>query len=78
MKMRLIILGMSVMSWHFQVCEYRSSFYSDVFNHFRTWHEDTRHLLCQYCLKVFKNSTSYQQHYSRHQVSINYKIMKDK
>ncbi|KAG9345318.1 hypothetical protein JZ751_009864 [Albula glossodonta] len=50
-----------------QVCEYRSSFYSDVYNHFRTWHEDTRHLLCLYCLKVFKNSNSYQQHYIRHQ-----------
>uniref|UniRef100_A0A671L111 Pogo transposable element derived with ZNF domain b n=1 Tax=Sinocyclocheilus anshuiensis TaxID=1608454 RepID=A0A671L111_9TELE len=55
-----------------QVCEYRSSFYSDVFNHFRTWHEDTRHLLCQYCLKVFKHSTSYQQHYNRHQKSTVY------
>uniref|UniRef100_A0A673IVM5 Pogo transposable element derived with ZNF domain b n=1 Tax=Sinocyclocheilus rhinocerous TaxID=307959 RepID=A0A673IVM5_9TELE len=55
-----------------QVCEYRSSFYSDVFNHFRTWHEDTRHLLCQYCLKVFKHSTSYQHHYIRHQKSTVY------
>ncbi|XP_067304352.1 pogo transposable element with ZNF domain isoform X2 [Pseudorasbora parva] len=53
-----------------QVCEYRSSLYSDVFNHFRTWHEDTRHLLCQYCLKVFKHSTSYQQHYIRHQSTV--------
>lgn len=73
-EMRLIIVVVFVMSWYFQVCEYRSSFYSDVFNHFRTWHEDTRHLLCQYCLKVFKHSTSYQQHYNRHQVSINEKL----
>uniref|UniRef100_A0A4W4HC95 Pogo transposable element derived with ZNF domain b n=1 Tax=Electrophorus electricus TaxID=8005 RepID=A0A4W4HC95_ELEEL len=43
-----------------QVCQYRSSFYCDVHNHFRTWHEDTRYLLCVYCLKVFKNSSSYQ------------------
>uniref|UniRef100_A0AAY4E2L0 Pogo transposable element derived with ZNF domain b n=1 Tax=Denticeps clupeoides TaxID=299321 RepID=A0AAY4E2L0_9TELE len=50
-----------------QVCQYRSSFYIDVYNHFRTWHEDTRQLLCLYCLKVFKNSNAYQQHYSRHQ-----------
>uniref|UniRef100_A0A8C9RJY5 Pogo transposable element derived with ZNF domain b n=1 Tax=Scleropages formosus TaxID=113540 RepID=A0A8C9RJY5_SCLFO len=50
-----------------QVCDYRSSFYLDVYNHFRTWHEDTRHLLCLYCLKVFKNSNSYQQHFIRHQ-----------
>ncbi|XP_062394303.1 pogo transposable element with ZNF domain isoform X2 [Sardina pilchardus] len=55
-----------------QVCQYRSSFYSDVYNHFRTWHEDTRHLLCLYCLKVFKNSNSYQQHFSRHQKSTVY------
>ncbi|XP_062847335.1 pogo transposable element with ZNF domain isoform X2 [Trichomycterus rosablanca] len=50
-----------------QVCKYRSSFYSDVHNHFCTWHEDTRYLLCIYCLKVFKNPTNYQQHFSRHQ-----------
>ncbi|KAG5856521.1 hypothetical protein ANANG_G00008820 [Anguilla anguilla] len=50
-----------------QVCEYRSSFYADVYNHFRAWHEDTRNLLCHYCLKVFKNSNAYQQHYIRHQ-----------
>uniref|UniRef100_A0A3B3SKF9 Pogo transposable element derived with ZNF domain b n=1 Tax=Paramormyrops kingsleyae TaxID=1676925 RepID=A0A3B3SKF9_9TELE len=50
-----------------QVCEYRSSYYSDVYNHFRTCHEDTKNLLCLYCLKVFKNSNSYQQHYIRHQ-----------
>ncbi|XP_063054522.1 uncharacterized protein pogzb [Engraulis encrasicolus] len=52
-----------------QVCDYRSSFYSDVYNHFRTWHEDTRYLLCLYCLKVFKNSPTYQHHFSRHQKS---------
>ncbi|KAI4895293.1 hypothetical protein NFI96_011133 [Prochilodus magdalenae] len=52
-----------------QVCQYRSSFYSDVHNHFRTWHEDTRYLLCIYCLKVFKHSSTYQQHFSRHQNS---------
>ncbi|XP_041963565.1 pogo transposable element derived with ZNF domain b isoform X2 [Alosa sapidissima] len=55
-----------------QVCQYRSSFYSDVYNHFRTWHEDTRYLLCLYCLKTFKNSNSYQQHFSRHQKSTVY------
>lgn len=53
----------------FQLCQYRSSFYSDVHNHFCTWHEDTRYLLCIYCLKVFKNSGTYQQHFARHQVN---------
>ncbi|XP_047667009.1 uncharacterized protein pogzb isoform X1 [Tachysurus fulvidraco] len=50
-----------------QLCQYRSSFYSDVHSHFCTWHEDTRYLLCIYCLKVFKNSGTYQQHFARHQ-----------
>ncbi|TRZ05677.1 hypothetical protein HGM15179_021430 [Zosterops borbonicus] len=34
-----------------QVCQYRSSLYSEVDSHFRLSHEDTRHLLCPYCLK---------------------------
>ncbi|XP_053490593.1 pogo transposable element with ZNF domain isoform X1 [Ictalurus furcatus] len=52
-----------------QLCQYRSSFYSDVHSHFCTWHEDTRYLLCIYCLKVFKNSGTYQQHFARHKRS---------
>ncbi|XP_077176455.1 pogo transposable element with ZNF domain isoform X1 [Paroedura picta] len=50
-----------------QVCQYRSSLYSDVDSHFRMVHEDTRHLLCPYCLKVFKNGNAFQQHFMRHQ-----------
>uniref|UniRef100_A0A8B9W9V9 Pogo transposable element with ZNF domain n=1 Tax=Bos mutus grunniens TaxID=30521 RepID=A0A8B9W9V9_BOSMU len=50
-----------------QVCQYRSSLYSEVDVHFRMIHEDTRHLLCPYCLKVFKNGSAFQQHYMRHQ-----------
>ncbi|XP_066577521.1 pogo transposable element with ZNF domain isoform X2 [Amia ocellicauda] len=50
-----------------QVCEFRSSYYSDVDAHFRVQHEDTKHLLCLYCLKVFKNGTAFQQHFFRHQ-----------
>ncbi|XP_058016341.1 pogo transposable element with ZNF domain isoform X6 [Ahaetulla prasina] len=50
-----------------QVCQYRSSLYSEVDTHFRMVHEDTRHLLCPYCLKVFKNGTAFQQHFMRHQ-----------
>uniref|UniRef100_H0VSU3 Pogo transposable element with ZNF domain n=1 Tax=Cavia porcellus TaxID=10141 RepID=H0VSU3_CAVPO len=50
-----------------QVCQYRSSLYSEVDVHFRMVHEDTRHLLCPYCLKVFKNGNAFQQHYMRHQ-----------
>ncbi|XP_061872301.1 pogo transposable element with ZNF domain isoform X4 [Colius striatus] len=50
-----------------QVCQYRSSLYSEVDSHFRMTHEDTRHLLCPYCLKVFKNGNAFQQHFMRHQ-----------
>ncbi|XP_063001871.1 pogo transposable element with ZNF domain [Elgaria multicarinata webbii] len=50
-----------------QVCQYRSSLYSEVDSHFRMVHEDTRHLLCPYCLKVFKNGNAFQQHFMRHQ-----------
>ncbi|XP_028649773.2 pogo transposable element with ZNF domain isoform X6 [Erpetoichthys calabaricus] len=50
-----------------QVCEFRSSYYSEVDTHFRTKHEDTKNLLCPYCLKVFKNVNAFQQHFMRHQ-----------
>uniref|UniRef100_UPI00398E3D25 pogo transposable element with ZNF domain isoform X2 n=1 Tax=Pristiophorus japonicus TaxID=55135 RepID=UPI00398E3D25 len=50
-----------------QVCEYRSSVYLEVDNHFRMIHEDTKNLLCPYCLKVLKNSSAFQQHYMKHQ-----------
>ncbi|XP_064032106.1 pogo transposable element with ZNF domain [Pogoniulus pusillus] len=50
-----------------QVCQYRSSLYAEVESHFRLVHEDTRHLLCPYCLKVFKNGNAFQQHFMRHQ-----------
>ncbi|XP_063213645.1 pogo transposable element with ZNF domain isoform X2 [Chroicocephalus ridibundus] len=53
-----------------QVCQYRSSLYSEVDSHFRMIHEDTRHLLCPYCLKVFKNGNAFQQHFMRHQKSV--------
>ncbi|XP_061461833.1 pogo transposable element with ZNF domain isoform X6 [Rhineura floridana] len=50
-----------------QVCQYRSSLYSEVDSHFRMVHEDTRHLLCPYCLKVFKNGNAFQLHFMKHQ-----------
>ncbi|KAM4662205.1 pogo transposable element with ZNF domain [Discoglossus pictus] len=50
-----------------QVCSYRSSIYAEVDTHFRLNHEDTRHLMCIYCLKVFKNGNAFQQHFMRHQ-----------
>lgn len=50
-----------------QVCGYRSSMYCDVDTHFRATHEDTRNLLCPYCLKIFKNGNAFQQHFMRHQ-----------
>ncbi|XP_070778315.1 pogo transposable element with ZNF domain [Enoplosus armatus] len=50
-----------------QVCDFRSSFYSDVWSHFQQVHADTKHLLCQYCLRVLRSNTCYQQHFARHQ-----------
>lgn len=53
-----------------QVCAYRSSIYSEVDTHFRLNHEDTRYLMCVYCLKVFKNGSAFQQHFMRHQKNV--------
>lgn len=50
-----------------QVCNYRSSFFSDVETHFRTVHENTKDLLCPFCLKIHRTSSSYMQHYMKHQ-----------
>lgn len=50
-----------------QVCDFRSSFYSDVWSHFQQAHADTRHLMCQYCLRVLRSNSCYQQHFARHQ-----------
>ncbi|XP_061597939.1 pogo transposable element with ZNF domain [Cololabis saira] len=50
-----------------QVCGFRSSFYSDVWSHFKRAHADSKHLLCQYCLRVLRSSVCYQQHVGRHQ-----------
>ncbi|XP_077001639.1 zinc finger protein 280C isoform X2 [Tamandua tetradactyla] len=50
-----------------QVCQYRSSTFSDVEIHFRTSHENTKNLLCPFCLKVSKMATPYMNHYMKHQ-----------
>ncbi|XP_049438947.1 pogo transposable element with ZNF domain isoform X2 [Epinephelus fuscoguttatus] len=52
-----------------QVCSFRSSFYSDVVQHFASFHRESRFLLCVFCLKVTRNPTSYQQHLLKHQVN---------
>uniref|UniRef100_A0A3B3QJM0 Zinc finger protein 280D n=1 Tax=Paramormyrops kingsleyae TaxID=1676925 RepID=A0A3B3QJM0_9TELE len=50
-----------------QVCNYRSSFFSEVESHFRSVHENTKDLLCPFCLKVLRSGHTYMQHYMRHQ-----------
>ncbi|XP_073922118.1 zinc finger protein 280D isoform X4 [Castor canadensis] len=50
-----------------QVCNYRSSSFSDVETHFKTSHENTKNLLCPFCLKVIKIATPYMHHYMKHQ-----------
>ncbi|KAM4568102.1 pogo transposable element with ZNF domain [Fundulus diaphanus] len=52
-----------------QVCSFRSSFYSDIVQHFATFHRETLFLLCVFCLKVIKNPINYQQHLYRHKLS---------
>ncbi|XP_016078053.1 PREDICTED: zinc finger protein 280B [Miniopterus natalensis] len=49
-----------------QVCNYRSSAFADVETHFRTCHENTKNLLCPFCLKIFKAATPYMYHYRGH------------
>ncbi|KAB0370516.1 hypothetical protein FD755_018478, partial [Muntiacus reevesi] len=49
-----------------RVCDYRSSAFADVEVHFRTWHGNTNNLLCLFCLKIFKLSTSFIHHAWRH------------
>ncbi|XP_072809229.1 zinc finger protein 280B [Vicugna pacos] len=49
-----------------QVCSYRSSAFVDVEAHFRTCHENTKNLLCPFCLKIFKTATPYMCHYRGH------------
>ncbi|XP_024150920.1 zinc finger protein 280C [Oryzias melastigma] len=50
-----------------QVCSYRSSFFSDLEAHFRSVHENTKDLLCPFCLKVLRTSHIFMQHYMKHQ-----------
>ncbi|KAM6143736.1 zinc finger protein 280C [Erethizon dorsatum] len=50
-----------------QVCQFRSSTFSDVETHFRTSHENTKNLLCPFCLKVNRMATPYMNHYMKHQ-----------
>ncbi|XP_038164570.1 zinc finger protein 280C [Cyprinodon tularosa] len=50
-----------------QVCDFRSSFFSDLEAHFRSVHENTKDLLCPFCLKVLRTSHIYMQHYMKHQ-----------
>ncbi|KAJ8391621.1 hypothetical protein AAFF_G00087620 [Aldrovandia affinis] len=50
-----------------QVCNYRSSFFSEVESHFRSVHENTKDLLCPFCLKVLRSGHTYMQHYMKHQ-----------
>lgn len=52
-----------------QVCSYRSSFYSDILQHFVNFHLESRYMLCVFCLKVKKDSKSYQDHLLRHRAN---------
>ncbi|XP_076711445.1 zinc finger protein 280A [Callospermophilus lateralis] len=49
-----------------QICSYRSSAFADVETHFRAYHENTKNLLCLFCLKVFKMANPYMNHCWKH------------
>ncbi|XP_066111118.1 zinc finger protein 280A [Saccopteryx bilineata] len=49
-----------------QACSYRSSAFADVETHFRTCHENTKSLLCPFCLKIYKTAITYMNHCFRH------------
>ncbi|ERE65749.1 zinc finger protein [Cricetulus griseus] len=50
-----------------QICQFRSSIFSDVETHFKLTHENTKNLLCPFCLKVSRMATPYVNHYVKHQ-----------
>ncbi|XP_051920073.1 zinc finger protein 280C isoform X1 [Hippocampus zosterae] len=50
-----------------QVCNYRSSFFSDVETHFRSVHVNTKDLLCPFCLRILRNGQCYMHHFMKHQ-----------
>ncbi|XP_061675255.1 pogo transposable element with ZNF domain isoform X2 [Syngnathoides biaculeatus] len=50
-----------------QVCNFRSSFYRDVWSHFEESHGNTKNLLCPYCLKVLRSGSCFMQHFAKHQ-----------
>ncbi|KAJ8396642.1 hypothetical protein AAFF_G00014800 [Aldrovandia affinis] len=50
-----------------EVCNYRSSFFSEVENHFRSEHKGTKDLLCPFCLKVMESGQMYVTHCTKHQ-----------
>ncbi|XP_023225831.1 uncharacterized protein LOC111626616 isoform X2 [Centruroides sculpturatus] len=41
------------MPYSCSVCHYRSSFHSDVIEHFQQYHNGSNEIMCHYCLKVF-------------------------
>ncbi|CAL8379037.1 unnamed protein product [Arctogadus glacialis] len=50
-----------------QVCNFRSSFFMEVEAHFKVAHDNTKDLMCPFCLKVLRSGHSYMQHYMKHQ-----------
>jgi len=48
------------------VCQYRSSFYSDLVKHFKEFHKNTKNLFCYFCSMVFTSSQTYLEHAFEH------------
>lgn len=60
------------MPYSCQVCNFRSSFFSDVWTHFQDVHANSENLLCHYCLRVLRRTSCYQQHLVQHQSKRSY------
>uniref|UniRef100_A0A3P9DCD0 C2H2-type domain-containing protein n=1 Tax=Maylandia zebra TaxID=106582 RepID=A0A3P9DCD0_9CICH len=60
------------------VCSYRSSFYSDVLQHFSSFHRDSCFLLCIFCLKVTRNPVSYRCRLPAWKCRLQFVFLKDK
>eukprot|EP00057_Strongylocentrotus_purpuratus_P028087 XP_011682561.1 PREDICTED: zinc finger protein 280B isoform X3 [Strongylocentrotus purpuratus] len=49
-----------------RICQYRTSAYADIIEHFSLKHEGYKALMCPYCLKMLRCSKTFLQHCQRH------------
>uniref|UniRef100_A0A183B161 C2H2-type domain-containing protein n=1 Tax=Echinostoma caproni TaxID=27848 RepID=A0A183B161_9TREM len=47
-----------------RLCLFRSSLFEDILDHFKKFHDNSNHLLCTYCLRIFTPSDARSPHYA--------------